>query len=503
MTDSKRRSGHGLGLSTRTQVSGHQFLGRRTALALTRWRVRMEVEPNRRQSLAVVASVSAAAVICLGALLWSFISPAGRVGDAAIVADRDTGALYVRVGKTFYPALNLASARLIAGSPGNPQMVRPAEIEKQPQGPLVGIPGAPSDLRPRIPTSSSWLICDSVTPTPGSAESSPVLVTVINGTPDLTDRRKVLTPADTALLRYGPDTWVVRDGHRSRVDAANRAVLLPLGLSPEQISQAPPMSQALFNVLPVGRELTVPLIPEAGAPARFPGAPGAVGTVFVTPQISGPQQFSVVLADGVQTISPIVAQILQNTRDETGGQQIVVPPSTLTTLPIVDGLDLSAYPPEPLTVLEPTEHPSTCWWWQRTVGENRARVSLVAGPSLPIPHGEVERVVSLVKTNTSGSAADHVYYGPDHANFVSATGNQPDAQSADSLWWLSGSGVRFGVDNHDDARNALGLTTQPSPAPWAALRLLPPGPTLSRSDALVRYDTLPMSTDPAALEVPR
>ena len=61
----KGGSGYGLGLSTRTQVTGYQFLARRTAMALTRWRVRMEIEPGRRQTLAVVASVSAALVICL------------------------------------------------------------------------------------------------------------------------------------------------------------------------------------------------------------------------------------------------------------------------------------------------------------------------------------------------------------------------------------------------------------------------------------------------------
>ena len=60
-------SGYGLGLSTRTQVTGYQFLARRTAMALTRWRVRMEIEPGRRQTLAVVASVSAA----FGDLLWA------------------------------------------------------------------------------------------------------------------------------------------------------------------------------------------------------------------------------------------------------------------------------------------------------------------------------------------------------------------------------------------------------------------------------------------------
>ncbi len=94
----QRGSGYGLGLSTRTQVTGYQFLARRTAMALTRWRVRMEVEPGRRQNLAVVASISAALVICLGALLYSFISPAGQIDESPIIADRDSGALYVRVG---------------------------------------------------------------------------------------------------------------------------------------------------------------------------------------------------------------------------------------------------------------------------------------------------------------------------------------------------------------------------------------------------------------------
>ena len=42
--DQQRGSGYGLGLSTRTQVTGYQFLARRTAMALTRWRVRMEIE---------------------------------------------------------------------------------------------------------------------------------------------------------------------------------------------------------------------------------------------------------------------------------------------------------------------------------------------------------------------------------------------------------------------------------------------------------------------------
>lgn len=67
--------------------------------------------------MSILAGLSIVAVICLGALFWSFIKPAGSIGTSKIVADQDSGAIYVRVNETLYPALNLSSARLIAGRP--------------------------------------------------------------------------------------------------------------------------------------------------------------------------------------------------------------------------------------------------------------------------------------------------------------------------------------------------------------------------------------------------
>jgi type VII secretion protein EccB len=501
----QRGSGYGLGLSTRTQVTGYQFLARRMAMALTRWRVRMEVEPGRRQVLAVVASVSAAVVICLGALLWSFISPAGSMGDSPIIADRNSGALYVRVGDTLYPALNLASARLIAGRADYPRKVRSSQIAQQPHGPLVGIPGAPSDISPTSPATSSWLVCDAVAPTSGVGigvpAAQPVTVTVIDGTPALSDRRRVLGKQDAVLRRYGGNAYVIRDKRRSRINAADRSVLLPLGLAPEQIDQAPPMSRALFDALAVGPELSVPAVPGSGGPAAFPGAPGPVGSVIVTPQISGPQQYSLVLTNGVQTISPIVAQVLQNAGGPAAGSPKVVGPSALAKMPVVTGLDLSAFPDSPLNVVDVKDNPATCWWWQWTTGEDRALVRVVSGPTVPV--GDTKNVVSLVKTDNSGGEADQVYFGPDYANFAVITGNDPAATKGESLWWLSHSGVRFGVDNTRDVRTALGLTGTPTPAPWVALRLLAPGPTLSRADALVEHGALPTDSKPQELAVPK
>jgi type VII secretion protein EccB len=471
-------------------------------MALTRWRVRMEIEPGRRQNLAVVASISAAVVICLGALLWSFISPSGQINESPIIADRDSGALYVRVGDKLYPALNLASARLITGRADNPHLVRSNQIAKLPRGPLVGIPGAPSNFGPTSPPSSSWLVCDTVAST-GAGAPSGVTVTVIDGSPDLSGHRRVLTGSDAVVLSYGGDAWVIRQGRRSRIDAANRSVLLPLGLTPEQVSMAKPMSRALFDALPVGPELTVPEVQNAGTPASFPGAPGPVGMVLVTPQISGPQQYSLVLADGVQTLPPLVAQILQNAGGPNNAKPVTVEPAALAKMPVVNKLDLSSYPDTPLNVMDIRENPATCWWWEKTSGENRARIQVISGSTIPVAHTDTKKVVSLVKADTTGRQADQIYFGPNYANFVAVTGNDPGATTTESLWWLTDAGARFGVDDTRDVREALGLKTQPSLAPWVALRLLPQGPTLSRADALVEHDTLPMDMSPAELVVPK
>jgi type VII secretion protein EccB len=371
-----------------------------------------------------------------------------------------------------------------------------------PRGPLVGIPGAPTNMTPKTPQASSWLVCDTVGGSTGVASPSGVTVTVIDGNPDLTNHRQVLNGSDAVVLSYGGDAWVIRQGRRSRIDSTNRSVLLPLGLTPEQVSMAKPMSRALFDALPVGPELAVPEIQNAGSPAAFPGAPGPIGTVIVTPQISGPQQYSLVLADGVQTLPPLVAQILQNAGPG-NTKPVTVEPSALAKMPVVNKLDLSSYPDTPLNVMDIRENPATCWWWQKTSGENRARIQVISGPTIPVAQKEMGRVVSLVKADTTGREADQVYFGPDYANFVALTGNDPGAKTMESLWWLTDAGARFGVDDSREVREALGLKTAPSLAPWVALRLLPQGPTLSRADALVEHDTLPMDMSPAELVVPK
>ena len=59
-----------------------------------------------------------------------------------------------------HPALNLISARLISGQASNPTFVKAAELDKYPQGPMVGIVGAPTQMPIRTGLDSQWAVCD-------------------------------------------------------------------------------------------------------------------------------------------------------------------------------------------------------------------------------------------------------------------------------------------------------------------------------------------------------
>jgi type VII secretion protein EccB len=501
--EESRGRGRGLVLASRVQVSGHMFFARRAVLAMTRRRVRMEAEPGRRQTMAILAGVTLTAVLCLAALFWSFVRPAGSAGSSRILADQSSGALYVRVGEKLYPALNLASARLIVGEPSSPDRVRRSEIDSRPRGPLVGIAGAPDDMSPTAPGRSSWLVCDEIHKAFGVMAPEPVTVTVIDGQPDLGQRRRVLGPDDAMVRRYGDAVWLIRDGRRSLINQGARAVLLALGLGEDAVSAARPMSRALLDAIPVGPELSVPVIPGAGSPARFAGAPGPVGTVVSTPQVGGQTAYSLVLADGMQPVSPVVAQVLQNAGPVGAAVPVVAGP-VLAKLPVVQALDLSAFPKVPPHVVDSQRNAAACWYWQKVSGEAMATTSVIVGPTIPVADSQVDKVVEVVKSPGPGLQADRVYLGPEFANYVVSTGNSPSSSTAESLWWISESGVRFGVERQEDTLRALGLKTHtPSPAPWLALRLLVGGPVLSRADALVRHNTLPPDPGPAELEVPK
>ena len=121
-------------------------------------------------------------------------------------------------------------------------------------------------------------------------------------------------------------------------------------------------------------------------------------------------------------------------------------------------------------------------------------MELRSGAALPVADGV--STVALVSAGTPGGPANQVALPQGTGYFV---------DNAGSLFWLSDTGVRYGIDTGADADGAdtvaaLGLTTTPLPIPSSVLSLFAAGPTLSRGDALLAHDTLAPNPSPARVE---
>ena len=204
------------GFVTRHQVSGWRFIMRRIASGVALHDTRMLVDPLRTQSRAVLVGALVLITGLAGCFVFSLIRPGGVAGNDAILADRTTSALYVRLGDQLHPVLNLTSARLIAGRPDNPTTVKTSEIDQFARGNLIGIPGAPERMVQNTTGDADWTVCDGA--------SGPATGVTMIAAP-LTDggERAAALPGNEAILvanETGPNagTWLLWDGRRSTID---------------------------------------------------------------------------------------------------------------------------------------------------------------------------------------------------------------------------------------------------------------------------------------------
>lgn len=493
----------GLNYASLEQVSAWRFLRHRVAVAIGRRNVRLVHDPSKNSTASLVVGTVTAVVILGICAIVAWIKPVGQVGKSQIVADRSSGAIYVNVGGVMHPALNLASARLIAGSPDSPTMVPMSEILKLPVGPLVGILGAPNDLSVRTPGDTGWALCDRL----GSTGSQVVpRVTVIDGIPTLGDWAQNIVAPHAALMTYGGAVFLVTDGHRSEIDLADKPVTLALGLPVGDLHPAA-MSRALYEGLTPTAPLRVPNIPNPGAPLSYstPALPLVSGSVMRESDVTGEPEFFVALPAGVQRVPQTVATMTINAGLVAGAQVITTTSAAVARLPLATGFDVSVYPRGAVQLVDKSVEPVTCVMWRKTNGEPHAQVTTVSGRRLPIPVGDEHRVVALVSGRND--IADALYVRGDAANFVQVTGVQPTSTRGESLWFIGDNGVRFGVptvgNGDEQTLHSLGLTASPTPAPWAVIRWLPAGPALSKAGALSQHDTLAPDPNVAALPTPK
>jgi type VII secretion protein EccB len=257
----------------------------------------------------------------------------------------------------------------------------------------------------------------------------------------------------------GGDTWLVTEGRRHRVDVRDPAVRTALGIG----DRTPrPASAGLVSALPEGPRLARPRVAGAGA-AGPAGVPARVGDVLVSDSAGGPPRRHVVLRDGLEEVSPLVADVLTAA---SGRAAVEVGPEIVAAVPGVHPLDLTGWPEVAPRLAGPADEPATCWTWSSEPGADQAGGVYVGRmPSAA--------AVTLARADGPGEALDAVVVGAGGAVRATAQGV---AAGTGTLWVVSAAGVAHGVPD-DASAAALGITAA-APAPESALRLLPAGPPL-------------------------
>jgi type VII secretion protein EccB len=454
---------------TRLQISGYRFTRRRIECALLGRDLRSVNEPSRAPAQSLMAGSALAVVALAGCVVLAFLRPQPALVAAPILMDKQSGALYVRVGDTLHPVLNLASARLIAKTNADPQAVAASALSRSRRGPLLGIAGAPQSLAPPLRESElRWTVCD-------SRDGTTVLIGRGQG-----PRSDVLAPDQTLLVRSTPGgaTYLLYGGRRAVVNLADPAVERALG-SEGQVPRT--VSPLLLNVIPEAPPVTAPRIPDVGSrgPASLPGFP--VGSVLRVARAGG-DEFYVVLTDGVQRVGQLAADLVRFTNSQGTRTVISVAPDVIRSVPAVTRLPVAGFPDQPKTP-GLTGDASFCAAWTHAPSSS-VDISFSVG-GLPLPDGQGP--VSLTQADGTGPAVDAVYLPPGRTAYVRATGLSGGNVAAGTRYLISDTGVRYAV--HDDgAAHDLGMPEAMIAAPWPVLAGLPAGPELSRANASVAQD---------------
>ncbi|BCO64427.1 hypothetical protein MINTM006_43770 [Mycobacterium intracellulare] len=326
--------------TTWLRVSAHRYLVRRTECALLGEAI-YPTGPRARMPSASLAAGCVFTVLALaGCALLGLLSPHVALDRAQIVMSRDSGALFVRVGDVWHPVPNLASARLIAGTAADPQPIREADLERAKRGPLLGIPGAPQFVGRPLPAQElAFSMCDS-----DDASSTTVIVGPVadNGVTRMPPGQAVL-----AAVSSGSPAYLLYDGHRAIVDLEDAAVVRALRLE----GHAPRLvSQALLNAMPEAPPISAPRIRGLGGAA--PGLAGfRVGSVLRVTRADGDEYYAV-LADGVQRIGQVAADLMRFSSSQGTVSPITVAPAAIRAAPVVAELPVAGFPDRAPTLPE-------------------------------------------------------------------------------------------------------------------------------------------------------
>lgn len=477
---------------SKEQLSGSRWQNRRVEQAVVHRSIRNIGSPARSQSQAIWMGVASMVIMCVIGFIVAKIAPQSAQRDAKLVSTA-SGGLYVQYGDRFHPVTNLASARLILGTPEAAKPVKDTVLATRPRGQLMGILAAPNMLEPHSGDLARWTVCDSQDQAVTLTSHSSVTTTVLaasgsQGQHELT--------APNAVLVKDPNTagqvWVLWGNQRATVGADDKAAQAALSLTAQVAGQAAPISRGLLDAITAVPPITTPFISGRG---NLSGAVAGMhnGDIVRSQSVDGSSRFTVVFDDGIQQVSAFIAELLSLT----GSTVTTTPPPAMNGAARVQHIDIANYPANaPVYV-----HPSVlCWTWSRGGGDAVAATKLTVGDQLPLNAQERDNIVKLLPAKGIDQA-QQAYTEPGKGWYARVTGNDPASTATEQPLWIDDTGVRYfiGLDSvgldkksYDGTVQALGINANtPLPIPWSIARLYAQGPTLSKPAALTLHESPP------------
>lgn len=407
--------------TTRAQVSGHRFLRRRVEHGLVFGDIRMIHDPLRARFRGLIFGTIAVALGLMGAGLFAWLNPQPDPGDAVILRS-SSGMLYVRIDDRVHAVSNLASARLIAGTPAEPVSIGDDFLAAADKGVPLGIDPAPGQFAPTALAAGE----DRPAPQWAACTTAAGAITVLADGAEVTPT--ALGP-DHAVLIDGPTSqWVATSAGRRELPAADtaegRVLRRVLGITADT-----PRLAAPAEILTATAEL-----PPWRVPAPLPAL-----------WDTGSGRWAHTDDDRVVRLTDTQAEALR----ALGAPAITIAPTRLAQH--ADAIPL-ALPERPQEFLDPAG--------TQVCASTSGEVRLLTQEEIP---GTVELAGSSPAERFGGLAAGAVLVDTGAGHHVVGT-----------------AGLRHEVDAA--ARESLGLGAA-LPLSWEVVGLLPEGPPLTSSDA--------------------
>lgn len=436
----------------------------------------MHDDPLRAQSMSLAVGAVLATLAAVAEVVVAVVAPRG-VPDAPIVMARESGALYVRVGRALHPVPNLASARLVARAALDPVPAAQVAIDRGERGPMIGIPGAPATLGTPL-RGSVWTVCDDdrtvVTVGPGGPDSTGGPGGPVGpGGPDSPGEER---PVLLVARGEGPaTTYLTFDGRRAAVDLRDRAVVEALRLG--HVDPIP-VSRTLLDLVPELPAIITPRIAGAGEPGPAALGGATVGSLVQVRRADGTDRY-VVRRDGVQRVGEVYADLVGFGR---GRPVATVSPAAIAAAPVAGAAEpiLPRHAERPVGA---ADHVAVCARW-RPRGRGAETNIVVFATDVPF-----SAPTDLAQADGDGPLVDAVAIPGGAGVFARAVPIVGDDAATGSRFLVTDAGVVYGVHD-DEAATSLGLGPNPEPAPWPILAQLPHGPELSTAAAGVLRDGL-------------